>query len=106
MRAGVCVGRRGGVEEFFNRKISVTTNSVWCYHKYMSGVAIALNAIMFAVYLIFWGAVFVIFYHLTRFGVGTQPKRFAAVFFIGSVILFGASVILFANLDLASLISK
>ena len=72
----------------------------------VSTLEIALNAIIVALYLIFWGAVFVILYHLTRFGVGTQPKRFAAVFFIGSVILFGASVILFANLDLASLISK
>jgi len=72
----------------------------------MSGVAIALNAIMFAAYLLFWGAVFVIFYHLTRFGVGTQPKRFAAAFFLGSVILFGASVIFFANVDISSLISK
>ena len=66
---------------------------------------IVLNAIMFAVYLVFWGAAFAVLYHLVRFGVGVQPKRFAAAFLVGSVLLFGASVILFANLDIASLIS-
>ena len=65
---------------------------------------IALNAIMFAVYLIFWGAAFAILYHLVRFGVGTQPKRFAAVFLVGAVFLFAASVICFANFDVASFI--
>ncbi|OHA91013.1 MAG: hypothetical protein A2758_01320 [Candidatus Zambryskibacteria bacterium RIFCSPHIGHO2_01_FULL_49_18] len=71
----------------------------------VSTLEIALNAIIVALYLIFWGAVFVILYHLTRFGVGTQPKRFAAIFFLGAVVLFGVSILLFANLDLGSFFS-
>ena len=71
----------------------------------VSTLEIALNAIMVALYLIFWGAVFVILYHLTRFGVGTQPKRFAAIFFLSSVLLFRVSILLFANLDLGSFFS-
>ena len=70
-----------------------------------SALGIALNAIMFALYILFWGAVFVILYHLTRFGVGTQPKRFALVFFLGAAVLFGTSLILFANLDIKVLLS-
>ncbi len=70
-----------------------------------SALGIALNAIMFALYILFWGAVFVVLYHLTRFGVGTQPKRFALVFFLGTVVLFGASLLLFANLDVKTLLS-
>ena len=49
--------------------------------------------------LIYWVFNFIILYHLARFGVGTQPKKFAIVFLIGSVALFFASVLLFANLD-------
>jgi hypothetical protein len=53
--------------------------------------------------LIYWGMVFVIFYHLTRFGIGTQPKRFAAIFLLGSVLIFGVFILAFANIDVSSL---
>jgi len=71
----------------------------------MPAIEIAINAVMFAAFVVFWGAAFAILYHLTRFGVGVQPKRFAAIFLVGAVVLFGISAILFANLDLTSLIS-
>jgi len=51
----------------------------------------------------YWIFNFVILYHLVRFGVGTQPKKISVVFLLGSVILFSASVLLFANLDIISL---
>jgi hypothetical protein len=54
-------------------------------------------------YLLFWLMVFTILYHLVRFGVGTKPKRFAAAFFLGSILLFSASFVLYLNLDLANL---
>ncbi|OHA96444.1 MAG: hypothetical protein A3D49_00955 [Candidatus Zambryskibacteria bacterium RIFCSPHIGHO2_02_FULL_43_37] len=60
---------------------------------------------MALLYLVFWGATFVIFYHLTRFGIGVQPKRFAAAFFLGSVVLFGISLVFAARFDFNSLFS-
>jgi sensor c-di-GMP phosphodiesterase-like protein len=40
---------------------------------------------------------------LARFGIGTEPKKFAAIFLLGSIILFSVSVLLFAGLDMNSL---
>lgn len=59
--------------------------------------------ILFA-YAIFWGSVFIILYHLTRFGIGVQPKRLAAVFFAGAIILFSLSVFLYTKVDFNSLL--
>jgi hypothetical protein len=56
-----------------------------------------LVALLFLVF--YWIFGFVILYHLARFGVGTQPKKFAAVFLLGSVVLFFASVMLAAGLN-------
>ncbi|MBX4181681.1 hypothetical protein KW807_02345 [Candidatus Parcubacteria bacterium] len=64
---------------------------------------VAFNILIGLIYLAFWGVAFLILYHLTRFGVGVQPKRLAAAFFLGAIILFGTSLILFANLDLSPL---
>lgn len=58
------------------------------------------NILVVVLSFIYWGVSFVIFYHLTRFGVGVQPKRFAAIFLFGSIILFTASILLYANLDI------
>ncbi len=63
------------------------------------------NAFALLIYLLYWGAGFITFYHLTRFGVGIQPKRLAAVFFIGSITLFLISIMVFARTDLESLIT-
>jgi len=56
--------------------------------------------------LAYWIFNFIILYHLTRFGIGTQPKKFAAIFLLGSVTLFFVSAVLFAGLDLNSLKSQ
>jgi hypothetical protein len=57
-------------------------------------VAIALLFLVF-----YWIFSFIVLYHLARFGIGTQPKKFAVVFLLGSVTLFFASVMFAANLD-------
>lgn len=57
-------------------------------------------------FLVYWGTVFIILYHLTRFGIGTQPKKFAAAFLFGSVILSGAAIILFMNIDISALMPQ
>lgn len=64
-----------------------------------------LNIVFTGLGVIYWGMVFVILYHLTRFGIGTEPKRLAAAFLFGAVILFCASLIGYHNLDLRSIIS-
>lgn len=69
----------------------------------MAALSVILNVSMVVLSLIFWSVAFIILYHLTRFGVGIQPKRFAAVFLFGAVALFGISLVLFARLDLAAL---
>lgn len=70
-----------------------------------SGLEIALNVLMFLLSTAYWIAVFTILYHLTRFGVGTQPKRLAAGFLVGALILFCAALILFIKLDFSTLLS-
>lgn len=66
-------------------------------------IELIFNILILVMYLVFWGAVFVILYHFTRFGVGVQPKRIAAVFFAGAVILFSVSIVLFTGIDLSML---
>jgi hypothetical protein len=53
--------------------------------------------------LVYWVFNFIILYHLTRFGIGTQPKKFSAVFLLGSIVLFFISGSLFARLDTSAL---
>lgn len=55
------------------------------------------------VLLAYWIFNFIILYHLARFGIGTQPKKMAVIFFLGFVFLFFVSIMLFASLDLNSL---
>lgn len=63
-----------------------------------------LKSIIFLGYIIFWGMSFAIIYHLTRFGIGVQPKRLAAAFMLGAILLFSGSLFLFFRLDLTELI--
>ena len=72
----------------------------------MFPLAIIFNTLAIIVFLVYWGATFIILYHLTRFGIGVQPKKFAAAFLFGSVVLSGTAIILFMNLDLNSLIPR
>jgi hypothetical protein len=46
--------------------------------------------------LLYWAVAFIILYHLNRFGIGVQPKRFSAAFLLGSMILFAGLVFAFA----------
>lgn len=47
----------------------------------------------------YWIFNFIILYHLARFGVGTLPKKLAAVFLLGSVALFCAFFMILPNVD-------
>lgn len=58
-----------------------------------------LNLVVFVVMVGFWLVAFVILYHLSRFGVGTLPKKLAALFLVGGLVLFTVSVIAYYNLD-------
>jgi len=62
-----------------------------------------LMILIFVPLSIYWIFNLIILYHLTHFGIGTQPKKIAAIFFLGSIGLFFVSVILFANVDFGSL---
>lgn len=63
---------------------------------------VSLAVVLFFL-LVYWVFNFLILYHLARFGVGVQPKKFAAIFLLGSISLFFMSVLLFADLDMNSL---
>ncbi len=52
------------------------------------------------VFLVYWIVVFAMLYHLSRFGIGTQPKKFAAFLLFGSLAISFAAVILYAQTDL------
>ena len=69
-------------------------------------LAIIPNILVIGLFAVYWGMVFLILYHLTRFGVGVQPKKFAAAFFIGSIALFCTSLIFYLKLDFALLINQ
>ena len=56
----------------------------------LSTPSLAVFIIILAVYS--WYT-FSIIYHLIRFGVGTNPKKLALIFFVGSFILFSLTVI-------------
>lgn len=58
------------------------------------------------IFIIYWLYVFVIIYHLTRFGVGPRPKVVAFVFFIGAVVLFIIPIQLLNTLNLTALTQK
>jgi hypothetical protein len=51
--------------------------------------------------LVYWGGVFIIMYHLIRFGVGNQPKKIAIVFLGGALILSIITSLLFAQIILS-----
>ncbi len=60
-----------------------------------------IHLVVVGIYLLYWVAAFILFYHLTRFGIGIHPKRLAAIFFIGSITLFLVSIITFSRIDLS-----
>lgn len=62
-----------------------------------------LGILILIVYLVYN---FLIFYHLVRFGIGTQPKAIGALFTFGSMFIFAANVILFLMVDFTVLQSQ
>lgn len=73
---------------------------------YTFPLQIIFNIFAGLIFLIYWGLTFVILYHLTRFGIGVQPKKLAAIFLLGSVVLSGVAIILYMNVDLNSLLPQ
>ncbi|MDO8569634.1 MAG: hypothetical protein Q7R89_02585 [bacterium] len=67
---------------------------------------IIFNILAGLIFFVYWGTAFIILYHLTRFGIGVQPKKFAVAFLFGSVVLSGTAIILFMNIDISSLIPQ
>lgn len=66
---------------------------------YFVSVKAVFSAIMLIILFGYWVFNFITIYHLMRFGVGTQPKKIAAAFFFGSVILFFVCATFFLNID-------
>src|SRR3989344_1024546 len=62
-------------------------------------IEIIFNILAGLVFLIYWGITFVILYHFSSFGIGVQPKKLAAIFLFGSVILSVIVIILFMRID-------
>ena len=68
----------------------------------MPPLEIIFDILATVVFFAYWGVSFIILYHLTRFGIGVQPKRFAVVFFFGSVALSCIAILLFTTIDINS----
>ena len=69
-------------------------------------ISLIINILATLGFLVYWLIVFIILYHLSRFGVGTQPKKFAAGLLFGSVILSGITIVLFVSVDFPTLLSE
>ena len=70
--------------------------------EYMDIISIKIIFLTFLLlgFFFYWVFNFITLYHLTRFGIGVQPKRFAAVFLLGSMTLFFVCVLILANIDI------
>ena len=63
------------------------------------------NLFLIFLFLVFWLFAFFILYHLTRFGVGVFPKRLAALFLTGAVVLSSIVFLTYSSVDLNKLLS-
>lgn len=72
----------------------------------MPFLEIIFNVLLGGLFLVYWAVAFIITYHLTRFGVGTQPKRFAGIFMLGSLVLSTIAIILFTKLEISVFLSN
>jgi len=61
--------------------------------------------LLFLVLVFSFGYTFAIIYHLARFGVGTGPKKAAAVYFAGAVLLLFILFGTFTSLDTSELVN-
>lgn len=53
----------------------------------------------------YWIGVFIILYHLIRFGVSEQPKKIAIIFLVGAMMLTLISSLLVFQIDFSALIN-
>lgn len=72
----------------------------------MFTISLIINILAGLGFMVYWTIVFIMLYHLSRFGVGTQPKKFAAGLLFGSVILSAIAIILFISVDFPTLLSE
>lgn len=70
----------------------------------MQFLGIIFNVLVVGIFVIYWIFAFIILYHLTRFGVGTQPKKFAAIFLGGSLIFSSFAVAMFLEIEITKLL--
>mgnify|MGYP001597143917 CR=1 FL=1 len=77
--------------------ISLTNLSDWLSLFSKINLQSVLGALLFIVY---WVYVFIIIYHLIRFGIGPQPKLLAFIFFIGSAAFLGLALVFYSQLNL------
>lgn len=66
---------------------------------------VILNIFVIGVLVVYWIFAFVALYHLTRFGIGTQPKRIAGIFLTGSLVLSLVIVIAFLGVNITTSLS-
>ncbi len=55
--------------------------------------------------LTYWAFAYILLYHLTRFGVGTLPKRIAAIFLLGSFVLISFLMLALSQVDVTSILA-
>lgn len=70
----------------------------------MPAIAEMVNLLVILLFLAFLAGGFAILYHLSRFGIGTLPKRLSGLFLVGALLLFSASLALYLKLDLSTLL--
>ncbi len=61
--------------------------------------ALIITVLILLTLAVYWIVNFIILYHLIRFGIGTQPKKIAALFLCGLIVLFFLSVLFFSSID-------
>ena len=61
-----------------------------------------LNLAVVLTFFIFWLTAFFIIYHLARFGIGLLPKRLAALFLVGAIVLFSTTLLFYSPVNINS----
>ena len=59
----------------------------------------AINIIILLFLLGFWTGMFLLIYHLIRFGIGIYPRRVAFIMLLGSIVLTVLSVMLLFTIN-------
>ncbi len=53
-----------------------------------------INVVVVLFLLGFWTVIFLLLYHLIRFGIGTHPRRVAFLMLMGSIVLTALTIML------------